>query len=186
VTEFQLIGYLLLLTEADVAFLIVGGVSARLQGAATTTQDIDIMPESSPENLARLARALSTPHTEKKASDATSYTGHSTVDPMEFRTNDVSSYRTTHGVIDVIMELRGVGGYDFVLRHAKRYEWQGRVLMLASLDDIIVSKETSDRAKDWRAMDALHHARRRLQEQPDPYELHDGSLDVTNPPDAES
>jgi hypothetical protein len=44
--EFQLIGYLRLFAESRVEYLLVGGVGARIQGSATTTQDIDIMPET--------------------------------------------------------------------------------------------------------------------------------------------
>jgi hypothetical protein len=105
--ELQLIGYLRLLDDTGVEYLIVGGVGARLQGAATTTQDVDIMPEPSPENLRRLAQALSDDSTEKKEPDATEYRAHPIVDPMEFRTQDVCSLRTRFGVIDVLMDLPG-------------------------------------------------------------------------------
>lgn len=60
------------------------------------------------------------------------------------------------------MVLPGVGTFDDVRPHARRYEWQGIVISAASLDDIITSKETADRAKDWRAMDALYEARDHL------------------------
>jgi len=60
VTEFQLIGYLQLLTEGDVAFLIVGGVSARLQGAATTTHFTKpaVDCESSPTHMSSITEGL--------------------------------------------------------------------------------------------------------------------------------
>ena len=74
--EFQLIGYLRLLAEQGVEYVIVGGVGARMQGAATTTQEIDIMPDPEPANLQRLARALSHLETEKKDSRATTYVPH--------------------------------------------------------------------------------------------------------------
>jgi hypothetical protein len=169
--EFQLIGYLRLLAEYEVDYLLVGGVGARIQGSATTTQDIDIMPEPSEENLERLALALSDETTEKKAADATEYRLHAIIDPMEFRTADVSSFRTRFGVIDVLMELPGVGPFDAVRRNARRYQWEAITISVASIDDIITSKETADRAKDRRALDALYEARDHLREHPDPYEL---------------
>jgi hypothetical protein len=92
--ELQLIGYLRLFAERGVEYLLVGGVVARLQGAATTTQDVDIMPEPSLQNLGRLAQALSDDSTEKKEASDTEYQAHRLVDPMEFRTADVCSYRT--------------------------------------------------------------------------------------------
>jgi hypothetical protein len=105
--EFQLIGYLRLLAAQGVDYLLVGRVGARIQGTATTTQDIDIMPEPSVQNLDRLAQALSDDQTEKKESGETSYRSHPVVDSIEFRTSAVSSFRTRFGVIDVLMELPG-------------------------------------------------------------------------------
>jgi len=175
--EFQLIGYLRLFAEAGVEYVLVGGVGARIQGAATTTQDIDIMPEASVENMERLARSLSHEQTEKKEFGMTEYVPHPVIDPMEFRASDVSSFRTRFGVIDVLMDLPGVGAFDAVHRNARRYEWETVTLSVASLDDIIASKETADRAKDRRALDALYQARDHLREHPDAYELSDRALD---------
>jgi hypothetical protein len=175
--EFQLIGYLRLLAENDVDYLLVGGVGARIQGSATTTQDIDIMPEPSSLNLDRLAQALSNQETEKKEAGSTAYLPHDLIDSMEFRTSDVSSYRTRFGVIDVLMELPGVGPFDAVRRNARRYQWEDVTISVASIDDIITSKETADRAKDRRALDALYEARDHLREHPDPYELPGRALD---------
>ena len=175
--DFQLTGIIRLLAEHDVEYLIVGGVAGRLQGAATTTQDIDIMPEPSPENLRRLAAALSGLETRKKTG-ATAFEPHEEVDPMEFRTADISSFATRYGEIDVLMVLPGVGTFDVVRPRARRYEWQGIIIATASLDDIITSKQAADRAKDWRSMDALHEARDRLRELPDEFELSDHDLEV--------
>jgi len=183
--EFQLIGYLRLLAEHNVKYLIVGGVAGRIQGAATTTQDIDVMPEPSPENLSRLATALSHLETKKKDAGSMSFEPHDTVDPIEFRTADVSSFETRYGAIDVLMDLPGVGTYDAVSPHARRYEWQGIIIQTASLDDVITSKQTADRAKDWQSMEALLEARDRLRAGPDEFELSDLDLDVETAPSGE-
>ena len=105
------------------------------------------MPEPSVENLERLARALSDETTEKKEAGATEYQLHALIDPMEFRTADISSFRTRFGVMDVLMELPGVGPFDAVRRNARRYQWETITITVASIDDIITSKETADRAK---------------------------------------
>lgn len=51
-------GLLRVLAEHDVAFLVVGGVCAVIHGAPVSTFDLDIVPERSGENVARLLRAL--------------------------------------------------------------------------------------------------------------------------------
>jgi hypothetical protein len=176
-SEFQLIGYLQLLAEHDVEYLIVGGVGSRIQGAATTTQDLDIMPDPDPDNLERLALALSSSGTQKKPSNSTTYQPHPKVASLEFKTERIVSLETSYGVIDVLMEVPGVGFYENVRRNAKRYEHDGRVLVVADINDIITSKETTDRSKDWRAMDALYEARDRLRAESDDYEIGPHSID---------
>ena len=97
---------------------------------------------------------------------------------MEFRTADISSYLTRYGGIDVLMTLVGVGTFDAVSPHARRYEWRGIALSVANIDDIITSKEAADRSKDWRAMDALYEARDLLRQRPDEYDVTDETLDL--------
>jgi acylphosphatase len=48
------------LVRAEVKFVIVGGVAVALNGFVRTTEDVDILIESSPENVKRLLEALST------------------------------------------------------------------------------------------------------------------------------
>src|SRR5262245_27060434 len=47
-----------LLTQYDVAFIIIGGAAAVLHGSSRLTQDLDIVYQRSPENIGRLAGAL--------------------------------------------------------------------------------------------------------------------------------
>src|SRR5690242_7896010 len=122
--EFRVTALIRLLAEHGVDYLIVGGVGAQIQGAATTTQDIDIMPDPAPENLERLAAALSAVHGERKLGPTT-YERQDAVDPAELRTSDVASFRTPLGFIDVLMELPGAGTFDALRPHARRYEWEG-------------------------------------------------------------
>ena len=51
-------GLLCVLAEHDVSFLVVGGVCAVIHGAPVSTFDLDIVPERSGDNVARLLRAL--------------------------------------------------------------------------------------------------------------------------------
>jgi hypothetical protein len=46
------------LCAGGVEFIIVGGAAAVLHGAPVTTVDLDIVPEQSQENLARLGEVL--------------------------------------------------------------------------------------------------------------------------------
>ncbi len=59
-TAADVTGLLRVLAEHDVEFLVVGGVCAVIHGAPISTFDLDIVPERSDENVARLVRALAT------------------------------------------------------------------------------------------------------------------------------
>ncbi len=49
---------LLALTRAQIGFIVIGGVAVGVHGFIRATKDLDIVPNPSPENLARLARLL--------------------------------------------------------------------------------------------------------------------------------
>lgn len=68
------------------------------------------------------------------------------------------------------MELPGIGLFGDIRPRAKQYEYGDSVLVVADLDDIITSKRTADRTKDWRAMDALYEARDELRQEGDRYD----------------
>jgi hypothetical protein len=181
---FRLVGHIQALAEHDVSYVIVGGVGGRVQGAPTTTTDLDIVPDPSPANLNRLAAAPSGPGTTKKSHDSTEYVSHTDVRPEEFWSERMLQYRTVNGGIDVLIELPGVGPYDLLLRRSRRYALRDLDIKIevANLDDIIASKQLADRSKDWRAFDAYYEARARLAEYGDDYELGPEALDVTSPP----
>ena len=48
------------LADRDVRFILIGGMAAVLHGDVGVTVDIDVVPESSNENLERLADATRT------------------------------------------------------------------------------------------------------------------------------
>jgi hypothetical protein len=184
IQQFRLVGHIQALAEHGVAYVIVGGVGGRIQGAPTTTNDLDIVPDIEPANLGRLAAALSGPGTTKKSRDSTVYVPHPSVTPGEFWSERMTQYRTTNGGIDVLIELPGVGPYDLLLRRSRRYMLQDLDIKIeiANLDDIIASKVFADRSKDWHALGAYYEARARLAEHGDDYELGPEALDVTHLP----
>jgi hypothetical protein len=183
VPRLHLRGLLRVLADHQVNFVIVGGVGARLQGSPNITGDLDIVPDPSPDNLARLAAALSGPGTRKKPVDSTAYVPHPYVEAAEFFADYMAMYETPEGAIDVLIELPGVGSYDVLVREARGYQLRDAKLAIrvASLAHIIQSKETAGRSKDFIALPGLYEAAARLAEQGDDYELDPTALDVENP-----
>jgi hypothetical protein len=175
-----------MLAEHQVRYAIVGGVGARLQGTPYVTGDLDIVPAPDPANLARLAQALSHEMTRKKQPDSTDYLPHPLVRPEEFFAEYFAMYQTRHGPLDVLIELPAVGSFDAIMRNARRYDLAGYgvSIYVASLEDIIRSKEAAGRTKDLVLLPILYEAADQLARQPDDYALSADDLQVDLSPGA--
>src|SRR5882757_2156590 len=55
---FQADELLLALRNADVEFVVIGGIAVGVHGYVRATKDLDIVPDPAPENLVRLASLL--------------------------------------------------------------------------------------------------------------------------------
>lgn len=152
------------LDQHGVRYVLVGGVAARLHGSPTLTEDVDITPERSDENLQRLAAALDDLDARLAAPGAP----HGIDVPLDADTFSVPvmSFVTRAGVIDVVLEVLGIGGHARVDRDAVPFEVHGIRIRVASLEDIIRSKEAASRPKDRAHLDTLRVLREELRREP--------------------
>ena len=149
------------LTRHDVRFVLIGGFAAVIHGSPYVTTDLDIVPDSSRENLARLSLALrdlrarvwtsSEPAGLPFAHDAESL-------------GRVESWNlvTDRGRLDITFRPSGTAGYADLARDAVHLTILGVDLDVASLADVIRSKEAAGREKDRLVLPTL---RRLLEEQ---------------------
>lgn len=135
------------LSKHDVRYVLVGALAARLQGFPRLTADADITPAMDPQNLERLARAL-------RELDAKVFT-KSVPEGLGFdcaaRTlarAELWNLITSAGRLDIVFQPAGTEGYEDLSRDAVEYEVFGFDLKAASLEDIIRSKQASDRPQD--------------------------------------
>ena len=146
-----------ILRSHDVAFVVVGGVAARLRGAPLLTQDVDITPERTPDNIGRLAAALEEMEARLRSA--------SEPDGVEFlfdadllATKPLWTLTTTYGDLDLVLEPAGFTGFEELadgaspLRVARQPDLYVEV---ASLSDVIASKEAAGREKDLAALPLL-------------------------------
>lgn len=146
-----------------VEYLIVGGVGAQLHGATRPTSDFDSLPETSEENLDRLARAL------RELGAYLRVEGLSVEDaralPVQLDGDtlarlDISTWSTDAGDLDVLTALPtrdgGRARYEDLVLRASSVDFGGVPVRVAALDDIIASKEWANRPKDRAALDELH------------------------------
>ncbi|MDP9203604.1 MAG: hypothetical protein M3P26_17005 [Gemmatimonadota bacterium] len=135
------------LSRHRVHFILIGALAARLHGFPRLTADADITPAGDKPNLDRLAAALN-------ELDAKVYT-ESVPEGLAFDCSSATLARarmwnlvTGAGRLDIAFEPAGVEGYDDLKKDAERFEAFGVRFFVASLDDIIRSKEAAGRPKD--------------------------------------
>ena len=151
----------------DVAFVVVGSVAIQAWGVDVGTPgDLDVVPDTSVENLGRLATALrsleaeSWPITgrwrqkegcefqwEQYPEDHPSFgTTIDAPDPADITTFD-SLFRTCHGELDIVPVISG--HYDDLAPRAHRMEVHGvRGISVMSIEDLLTRLTVPRRAKD--------------------------------------
>lgn len=135
------------LRKHRVDFVLIGALAARLYGFPRLTADADITPDDSAKNLTRLAAAL-------KELDAKIYT--ETVpeglafdcSPAMLASAKMWNLVTAAGRLDLAFSPSGTKGYADLADDAEQFEAFGTKFLVASLDDIIRSKESAGRPKD--------------------------------------
>jgi hypothetical protein len=135
------------LQEHEVDYVLIGGLAASLHGSPHVTTDVDVTPSRSAENLARLARALRALDARVRSQDAPDGLAF---DPTTrtLAQSALLNLTTRHGELDLAFEPAGTRGYDDLIRHALEIEIRDTRVVVASLADVIRSKEAAGREKD--------------------------------------
>ncbi|GAB3389518.1 hypothetical protein GCM10027568_11870 [Humibacter soli] len=142
------------LGEHDVHFVLIGGLAAILQGSPFPTEDVDITPQRTTENLGRLSSAL-------RDLDARVYT-QSEPDGLPFARDAASlgaasvwNLATRLGRLDISFAPNGTEGFPDLDEGALTIAIRGIDTRVASLADIIRSKQAANRPKDQRVLPTL-------------------------------
>ncbi|MEO8528681.1 MAG: hypothetical protein ABI435_06360 [Pseudolysinimonas sp.] len=142
------------LRKHEVDYVLIGGLAGTHWGSPFITYDIDITPERTRENLNRLSSAL----TDLGARIRTAaepeglpfaHTGASLADA------GVWNLRTPYGDLDISFVPNGTTGFDDLTRDATLDRIEGVEVRVASLADIIRSKQAANRPKDQRVLPTL-------------------------------
>ncbi len=141
-----------LLTEHDVAFLLVGGVAAVVHGSSRLTQDLDIVYQRSPENLTRVEKAL--------AEQAPYLRGAPPGLPFQWSAGALAqglnfTLETRVGALDLLGEIIGGGTYEDLLGHTIEIELFGTRCRCLDLPTLIQTKRAAGRPKDLEAVAEL-------------------------------
>lgn len=142
------------LVSHDVRFVLIGGLAALAHGSPFPTEDVDITPDADPGNLSRLSSAL----TELDAK----IRGESLEEGLPFGHDAASlagattlNLTTKFGDLDLTLTPSGTRGYRDLVTDARDTEAFGIVVTIASLADVVRSKQAANRPKDQRVLPAL-------------------------------
>jgi hypothetical protein len=149
------------LHQHHVRFVLIGGLAATLHGSAHPTFDVDITPEDSLENLARLSAALRALNARIRVEGIPGGL------PFEHTAKSLAAMAvlnlvTRAGDLDIAMHPAGIQTFAEWNAHATDLVVLGVPVRVAGLDDIIRSKEAAGRDKDRLALPLLRVLRDRL------------------------
>lgn len=135
------------LAEHRVRCVLIGGFAAVIHGSPYLTTDVDVVPAADQENLERLSAALGEMHARVWTSsepDGSPF-DHSAGSLVAVR---VWNLVTDHGRLDITFRPSGTEGFDDLSRDAVHLTILGVPVDVASLADIIRSKEAAGRERD--------------------------------------
>lgn len=134
------------LVRHGVIFVLIGGYAAGLQGSPYATNDIDISPAQDADNFGRLSAALLELDAMIRAENT---------DPLPFSHDaqslaDVAIWNLTtrFGELDISTVPSGTHGFPDLRRDALTITVRGVDVQVASLADIVRSKDAAGRTKD--------------------------------------
>jgi hypothetical protein len=151
------------LARHRVRYILIGGVAANIHGYPLPTEDVDVTPEPTDANYRRLAAALN--EMGARLRTGTEPDGvELDVSAEALKRATVWTLVTKLGDLDIVTEPAGTAGYRDLRRDAAEVELgPGLAVAVASLADIIRSKEASGRPKDQAALPALRATLERIE-----------------------
>lgn len=138
------------LQRGGVAYTVIGGVAVQVHGHRRTTKDLDVIPDPELENLDRLAGVLA----ELGAHPRDLPGGAPTAEHLA-NAPVVPPLTTDHGELHILRDVPGAPPYDELRSRALVIDFDGIVLAIAGLDDLIAMKRATGRPADLRDVAAL-------------------------------
>lgn len=143
------------LTQAEVRFVLVGGLAVNAWGHVRGTRDVDVVPDPSSENLALLDSVL-------RDLGGKVEVGERLLDSAAIstflRAGDRTLVVTDLGYVDVLQGLPQIPSFAVLDAEAKDVDLDGLAVRVCSLGHLREMKQSSDRARDRDDLDALEAA----------------------------
>ena len=138
--------------DLDIEFVIIGGFAAALHGSSMVTRDLDLCFALTPEHIDKLRKALKDLHPKLRITPKKlSFLEH----PKTNKGFNNLYLETDLGIVDIVSQVTGVGGFDVVLGKAKTIELFGHNVKIISIDQLLASKKAMGRPKDLAVVEEL-------------------------------
>ena len=151
---FKLREMLQALQQAEVDFVVVGGVAASAHGAAHVTQDLDVCYSRAPDNLGRLVQAVA-PYRPRLRTRGVPEGLPFLWDVETLRRGLHFTLQTRLGDLDLLAEIPGLGTYERLRAHSVSLPLYGSEVLVLDLENLIRAKEATGREKDRRQLPEL-------------------------------
>ena len=153
--QFDPVGIIEVLSGHGVEFVIIGAFAAELHAAPIPrTQDVDVTPSASQENLARLSTALEELEARVRTTAVPEGLPFSH-DAASLARGAVWNLTTNAGDLDISFQPSGTEGYADLMGGAVIVDVGGNQVAVAALSDVIRSKRAAGRPKDAATLPAL-------------------------------
>jgi hypothetical protein len=137
---------LLRLLQADVRFVVIGGLALGSWGVVRGTKDCDVVPEPTPENLDALSQVVAALGGHVQLGE--SLLGSERSIAALLRTGERALITTELGDLDVIQGLAGVLPYDELRRGAIDVELGDMTIAICALEHLRRMKRAAARPRD--------------------------------------
>jgi hypothetical protein len=161
-TSFQPAEIIAALERHGVRYVVIGGLAATLHGSPLMTTDADICPAREEDNLERLARALVQLRARIRTTGVPEGLAFACDAAFLSRIDVALNLTTRFGDLDLSILPAGTSGFEDLRQHAVMMSLMGRPVAVASLVDVIRSKEAANRPKDQIVLPALRLLLQRL------------------------
>jgi hypothetical protein len=148
------------LSDAEVDFVVIGGLAAILHGGALPTLDLDIVYGRSRDNLERLAAVLRSLDVRLRGGEDLPLR----VDARLLRNGDRFTFTSAFGDFDCMATADGAPSFDVLKARSVEQEVDTYRIQVARVDDLIDMKRAAGRAKDVPKLAELVELKRLVQE----------------------
>lgn len=144
------------LAEADVEFVVVGGLALNAWGVIRGTKDVDVVVAPDIENLKRIAEAAVACGGHVQQGEA--LLGSAISIASALANGEQVAIETDLGRLDVVQGLDGVPSYADLRSRASEAEILGVAVAVCSLEDLRTMKKAAGRTRDLADLEDLDAA----------------------------